>query len=132
MSVTTPTRWLVLGAVAVCLAGCSKVKDERTVTVEPAGYNELTVDPAKSEQTVAVDVESKGNPLNVYLVLGKDGDAAKKDISAGQAPKAAVASKEKQEEAHVEAKVPANEKLLVYLTSAGGKEATAKVKIASK
>jgi len=125
-------RWVVVAALAVGLAGCQKLNVEKKVSVEGAGYNELTVDPAKSAQTVAVEFESKGNPVNVYLVLGKDEDAAKGDLKKGGPPANVVAKLEKSEQGTVEAKVPANEKLLVYLTSSNGKDANVNVKLTNK
>jgi hypothetical protein len=101
------------------VSGCTKLNDERTVQVAPGDEHKLFIDPAKKEQRITVSVSSPGTPVNVSLLLEND-------------PKKALDSKEKVEEATLNATIPADNKAVVLLTSAGARTANVKVKITNK
>jgi hypothetical protein len=122
---------LVLPALVglVALAGCQmkpKLHDERSINLEPVVPDHVMIDAINVEQTVRVEFDAGGVPVNVYLVLGKDAKAAGNDDE--KAIAAAKAKAENQASGFVSWKVPATEELWVYLRS-DKQAATVKLKI---
>jgi hypothetical protein len=62
------TLSLAAAIALIALSGCQKVKVEKTATIEPANYYELTVDPPRSEQKVSVTVTPSNGPVSAYLI----------------------------------------------------------------
>ena len=57
----------------VTLAGCqTKLKDSRTLDVEPASHNSVYVDAPKYDQKVTVDFTSSNGPVTVCVCLSSD------------------------------------------------------------
>jgi hypothetical protein len=116
----------------VLSAGCRKqrVDVEKTVQVDPGDIKSTAVE-APSEQQVTVTVSSPGSAVNVYLVLGEE-DQVMRALQDGKQPTNVLASKEKVEEATLEAKVPAKKEVAVVLSNASGKSAQVKVKFTGR
>ena len=55
----------------VALAGCSKIHEQRSLTVAPLGHNTLSITAPVSEQQLTV-VVSSDQPVNVWILLEKD------------------------------------------------------------
>ncbi len=122
---------LVLSAVG--LAGCRRsFSHEKTLTVEAGAYQEQTVDPPTREQKVTVTVSAATAPVNVYLVLEKDRQAAEDSLRLEKAPASVLEKKENVQEATLEATVPANTSYTVLLTTAAGKTAKVTLKISGR
>jgi hypothetical protein len=130
--------WLVrstlclLAILVVLSAGCRKqrVDVEKTVQVDPGDIKSTAVE-APSDQQVTVTVSSPGSAVNVYLVLGEE-DQVMRALQDGKQPTNVLASKEKVEEATLEAKVPAKKEVAVVLSNASGKSAQVKVKFTGR
>src|SRR5262249_7213317 len=94
-------RWsrLLLCALLVLppvgLAGCRRsFSYEKTLTVEAGAYETQTVDPPTREQKVTVTVSGATAPVNVYLVLEKDRQAAEDSLRLEKAPANVLEKKE--------------------------------------
>jgi hypothetical protein len=121
----------LLAAWLLTLVGCQKLRDERTVTIDPpGGSHRITYSGPRSEQKVSVEVSSTGTPVDVYLVLAKDQAEAEKSIETRKPPANVLDRKEKTTEATLEGTIPAKEDfcVLIYATEA----ATVKVLTKSK
>jgi hypothetical protein len=118
------------GQTLISLVGCgSRLNDERTLSLGPTEEKTLTIDAASKDQTITIQVNSTGSPVNVYCYLEKDEAEAEKAIQARQASDKILAKQEKTEGASLKATIPAKNKAVVMLTSATAKSATVKVKI---
>jgi hypothetical protein len=125
-----PARW-IFGPLAFVLlaAGCQRVNVEHTVQVEPEQVKAITIDPPRGDQKVSVTASSPGVPVSVYLVLEKDRQAAIGALENYKTPANVLASKEKVEQATLEATVPAKNGYAILLTASGGKKADVKLKV---
>jgi hypothetical protein len=125
--------------IAACLvlaAGCSKVNLEKSAALEPGDFKAVTIDAPRGEQKVSVSVTSTGAPIDVYVALEGDPDAALKlaeDLARGNKPPASViAGKQKATEATLDAVIPARKSYSVLLVNGSTKKADVKIKIAGK
>jgi len=99
------------------LAGCSKIHEQRSFTIEPAGSHSLKISAPLSEQKVKVEVTSD-EPINVWVVLEKDVPVGKDDFDP-ESLKSGVLAKEKEtKQATLTATIPAKEKSRVYVNGA--------------
>ncbi len=124
-------RSLCFLASAVLLAGCQKLDYEQTLKMEAGDVKSFPVDPPRSEQKVTVTVTSTIAPVNVYLVLEKDQEAALKALDHYQKPVNPLASQEKTQDATLEATVPAKTGYVVLLAGAT-KDTEVKIKITGR
>jgi hypothetical protein len=117
----------------VALAGCSKIHEQRSFTLDPFAGNTLSISAPLSEQKVKV-VVSSDEPVNVWILLEKDVPAGEKDQFDPDAKmKTGILAKEKDaKEATLTATVPAKEKYQVYVTNPGSKPAAVTVKVDSQ
>jgi len=121
-------RYLALLAV-FALAGCSKIHEQRSFTVEPAGSHNLKITAPLSETKYKVEVTSD-QPVNVWVILEKDVPGGKDDFD--PEPIQSVLGKEKStQQATLNVTVPAKEKFRVYINGPT-KPANVTVKIDSQ
>jgi hypothetical protein len=116
---------------AVLAADVPQLNDQRTVSVEVGEIRSVIYDALTGAITIKVEARSPGRPVHVYLVLEKDHKAAVESLGQGKRPDKLLASKEKTEDATLEAKVPAKTAFAVLLLTAGGK-AEVKLKVTAK
>jgi hypothetical protein len=117
----------------VALAGCSKIHEQRSLTVAPLGHNTLSITAPVSEQQLTV-VVSSDQPVNVWILLEKDIPPGEKDdFDPDVNMKSGVLAKEKNtKDITLSATIPAKEKFQVYVNNTGSKPASVTVKIDSK
>jgi hypothetical protein len=130
------SRRFCLPAVLVLMAGCAKLDAEKSATLEGGSYKAFSIEPPKSEQKVSVAVTSTGAPIDAYLVLEGDSNAALKvaeDIMRGnKLPASVVDSKQKITEGTLSATVPAKKGYSILLLNSSSKTAELKVKITGR
>ena len=118
----------------VVLAGCLKftrVKDEKTVTVESGTVQKVIIDPQKSDLQVTVTGTSADVSVNACLVThDDDNDASYSQLMAGKAPPKALASALAKKDFTREATLPAGKEGVVLLAS--DKKGDVKVTIVGK
>jgi hypothetical protein len=125
-------RCCFLTSIFVALAGCGQKLDyETAVQLEAGDVQLLAIDPPKREQKVTVTVTSSGSPISVYVILGKDKEAAKQALLDSKKPTGALASNVKTQEATLEATIPANTGFGVLLGGAS-KSSQVKVKVTGR
>jgi hypothetical protein len=115
--------------VALSVVGCSKLHEERTVQVAPGEERTLVIDAPKRDQKVQVDFSSPGVAVNVYVLLEKDDQAARKAIDAGTTSDKMLASQLKAEQGSLQATIPGGNNFLVVVVAASTKTANVTVKI---
>jgi hypothetical protein len=126
------TRWAWgLLALVTALAGCNKVADEKTVSIDGDEVKKLQIDPQKSDLKLTVTGQSADVPVNACVVLQEDEDASMLPLSQGKEPPKALASAVAKKDFTLEATLPAN-KAGTVLLSGGGKKAEVKVKIVGR
>jgi hypothetical protein len=130
------SRQVLLGALLVLLpfldAGCMRQSFSygKSVWVDPAdAYQEVIVEAPTSSQNVTVEISSDTVPVNVYLVLAKDEQAAQQSLSAGKAPANVLDQKQKVQTATLSATIPAQNGYMVLVSPTGGKKTMVQVKI---
>ena len=100
--------------------GCGKTLDQDASFDVPMEGKFLTVEPITTEQNVKVTGTATGAPVNVYLYLEKNRQAAEKDILAKKLVSPVIPAKvEKAETFTLTATIPANETAVVQVTRAG-------------
>jgi hypothetical protein len=114
----------------ILLAGCSKIHEQRTFTVDPGGLHSLQISAPLSEQTVQVAVTSD-QPVNVWVVLEKNIPQGKDDYDPETITEGVLAKEKNIKDATLTAKIPGKEKYRVLVGSAA-KTANVTVKIDSQ
>jgi hypothetical protein len=112
-------------------AGCQPLKYDKTLTVESGQLQFLEFDPPRYDQKVTVQVTAKGAPVSAYVVRTDDRSAAEEALLSGQAPKSALAGKDKADDMTLEATVPAKTGFVVIL-KAHGSNADVTVKVTGR
>jgi hypothetical protein len=117
----------------VVLAGCSKIHEQRSFTLEPHGGNTLSISAPVSEQKVKVSVTAD-QPVDVWILLEKDVPAGNKDFFDPDAKMKSgiLASERKTREATLQATIPDKEGYQVYVNNPGDKAANVTVKVDSQ
>jgi hypothetical protein len=122
----------LLAALLLVVAGCGqKLNYDTTVQLGDGEVQSLSIEPPKREQKVSVTVTSSGSPIDVYIVLDKDKEAAKQALLDRKKPAEALASKVKTQDATLEATIAANTGFAVLLGGAN-KNAQVKVKVTGR
>src|SRR5262245_432385 len=105
-----PTRCRVLLAILfLALPGCGQKLDyESSMQLDAGDVQWISIDSPKREQRVSVTVTSSGSPVDVYVVLGKDKEAAKQALLDTKKPTESLANKVKTRESTLEVTIPAN------------------------
>ena len=125
----TQGAWGLL-VLLVVLAGCTRVKDEKTVSIDPGEVKKLIIDPQKSDMKVTVTGHSADAPVNACLVVQDDEEASMTPLTNGQAPPKALASAIASKDFNLEATLPTGKGGVVLL--AGDKKTDVKVTIVGK
>jgi len=107
------TRLIPLLAVCV-LAGCSKIHDQRSFSVETGGSYSLQVSAPLSEQKVRIEMTSD-EPVNVWVVLDKDVPKGRDDFDPESLQSGVVAKEKATKQVTLLATIPAKEKYRVYI-----------------
>ena len=124
-------RWAWgLLALTVVLAGCTRVKDEKTVSIDPGEVKKLMIDPQKSDLKLTVTGHSADAPVNACLVTQDDEEASMPPLMSGKAPPKALASALASKDFNLEATLPAGKGGTVLL--AGDKKTQVQVTIVGK
>jgi len=114
----------------VCLAGCSKLHEERTFAVDAGWSKTIMISPPASSQKLKIAMTSD-EPVNVWVVLKKDVPGAKEDIDPATIKSSVLASAEKTKSATLDVTIPAKEEFWIVVNGSG-KRATGSVKIDSQ
>ena len=126
-----PCLLLFAAAMLPLFTGCQRLNDERTVSVSFADIHVIEYDSPRYDQKLTIEVRSPGAPVTVYLVLKENSEAGQKRMNQNKAPEAALAGKDKTEEATLEGTVPAK-KGFVLLIRADKKKADVHVKTSGR
>jgi len=118
----------VIAILLISRSGRVTLSDNTTIQVDPSQIKYRVLDPISSAQKIFVTAKSS-EPFNIYVFLEKDLAAVEKDIQADKASDKAITYRIKTDSANLEAMIPANEKAVVGLSSAGGKKTDVKLKI---
>jgi len=125
------TRLIPL-AVVLAMAGCSKIHEERTFTVDALSGHSLSITAPVSEQKVKVTLTSD-QPVSVWVVLEKEAPQGDKSRFDPDTLKSGVLAKEKNtKEATLTATIPAKEAYLIYVSNPSPKDASVTVKVDSQ
>lgn len=121
-------------AILLCLlaAGVPQIDLERTFELEAREVRSVVLNALSDAIKVKAMVQSAGSPVNVYLVLEKDREAALEKVLKGERPDKLLAHKEKVEEATLEAAIPAKSGFVIVFTTATDKKATVKIAVKGK
>jgi hypothetical protein len=122
-------RWLAL-FILVPLAGCSKIHEQRSFTVEPGGSHSLQITAPLSEQKLQI-VLTSDQPVNIWVVLEKNIPEGKDEFDPETLKEGVVAKEKAKTEATLTATIPAKEKFRVYIDGVK-KKASVTVKIDSQ
>jgi hypothetical protein len=127
MHMNLSPRACFLTAALLLLPGCGqKLNYETTVKLRAGEVQAQMVDAPRREQTVRVTATSSGSPIDAYLVLDKDKEAAKEALLDGKKPAAFLAGQTKTRDAILEATIPANSDFTIVL---GGATKDSQVKV---
>ncbi len=127
-----PRRWLLLTLVVLSLAGCNRrLSFERTLSMGPGDVSSFVVDAPRGEQKVVVTFTCDNSPVDVYLALEPDLEAASKAIRDFKAPTAILAKQMKAKEGSLEATIPAK-KAFGLIVASPIRDSTVQIKIAGK
>jgi hypothetical protein len=127
------SRFLVLLALGLAVAGCQRVNQQKTEKLGPGDVvAPFIVDAPSRNQEVTVTVSPNGAAVDVYIVLEKDRAAAEQALQERQAPKDVLAGKQKvDKETTLTATVPAKNAYAVLLGNTT-KEATVAITLKGK
>jgi hypothetical protein len=122
-------RRILPACLLALLVGCGppKLNHEKDFDVDYGGQT-FNMVPAKVEQTIMVDAVATGNTIDVFVFLAKDKAAVDKGLLTNKI-EGVIASKDKQQTAFLEAKIPPNENWTVMVRASTPKSANVKLKI---
>jgi hypothetical protein len=113
----------------LAVAGCSKIHEEKSFTLEAGGSHSLDISAPLSEQKVKVALTSD-EPVNIYVLLSKSVEG-KTDFDPDSMKEGVLAKEKNIKSATLTATVPAKEKYLIYVDGAT-KKANVSVKVDSQ
>ena len=115
------------------LAGCSKIHETRSFTLDSFAGNTLSISAPLSEQKVKVAVTAD-QPVNVWILLEKDlPPGGKDDFDPDKTMKSGILASEKNtKDVTLNATIPAKEKYQIYVQNPGGKTDSVTVKVDSQ
>ncbi|HKA06991.1 MAG TPA: hypothetical protein VKD71_07010 [Gemmataceae bacterium] len=124
-------RFRLIPLLAVfAVAGCSKIHEQRSFTVDPGGAHTLEVSAPVSQQTVKVAVTSD-EPVNVWVLLSKNVPEGKDDFDPEALKEGVIAQEKNTKDATLTATIPAKEKFVIFVNGAA-KKASVIVKVDSQ
>jgi len=113
----------------LAVAGCSKIHEERSFTVEAGNSHSLDISAPVSQQTVTVTLTSD-EPVNVYVLLVKSVEG-KTDYDPETLKEGVLGKEKSTKSATLTVTVPAKEKYRIYVDGAS-KKANVSVKVDSQ
>ena len=116
--------------VVFALAGCSKIHEQRSFSVDPHGSHTLEVSAPVSQQTVKVAVTSD-EPVNVWVLLSKNVPEGKDDFDPESLQEGVITKEKNTKDATLTATIPAKEKFVIFVNGAT-KKANVTVKVDSQ
>lgn len=112
-------RFMVVAVLlgVVVATGCeARLRDNRTVEVVAANDLMVPISATSSERKINITAKSQGGPFSAYVYLTKHDDAVKDNMAA--APEDLFLGRAlKVEEAEFSLDVPANEEVMIVLTT---------------
>jgi len=114
-------------------AGCQRLDVDRTIKLAPGDVQDILIDAPRSQQSIKVDVNASGAPVDVYVLLEAERQAVKENLLINKRPDPAklLASQQKVTTATLEAAVPARNDFAILLAGAS-KPAEVKVKVTGR
>lgn len=119
-----------IAAVAVAVAGCSKIHEKKDFTLEPGNSHNLKITAPLSEQKLTVALTSD-QPVSIWVLLEKDVPGGKDDLDPTTLKSGILASKTDTKEVSLDVTIPAKEAYRIIIAGAA-KKAAVTVKIDSK
>jgi hypothetical protein len=117
------------------LAGCSKIHEQRSFTLEPGAGNTLSITAPLSEQKVKIAVTSD-QPVDVWVLLERDlpagGRGDRADWNPDTMTTGILAKEKKTTSATLEATIPGKEPYQIYVSNPNPKPASVTVKVDSE
>jgi hypothetical protein len=123
---------VMIACLVLTNTGCNRrLNFHRSLTMGPGDVRSFSVEAPRSEQKVTFHFSSSEVPVDVYVALEKDIDAASSAIQNYKAPQGILASQLKAREGSLDVTIPAR---TAYGVIVGGvtKDTTVEVKIAGK
>ena len=110
---------LVLGLCVLGVAGCQKVKIDKTIPLSAGSVESIIIDAPRGEQKIRVSVTS-AEPVDVDVVLGTNKAVVMDTLASGKRPAAdkIVASKSKTKTDSFSATIPAGKEYAILLSGA--------------
>jgi hypothetical protein len=128
-------RISVLGFVLVCLltaAGCrSRVNHEWNAQLDVGDVKSVSLNAPAANTKIRVEINATGAPVNAWVMLERDSQAAQDRLLNFQKPEKVLGGKEKVQQEVIEVTIPEKTGFTVMLGSTG-KAAQATVKITSQ
>jgi hypothetical protein len=117
------------------VAGCSKIHEQRSFTLEPGAGNTLAITAPLSEQKVKVVVTSD-QPVNVWVLLERNlpagGRGDRGDWNPDTMTTGVLAKEKNTASVTLEATVPAKEPYQIFVNNPNSKPASVTVKVDSQ
>jgi len=121
-------RLLALTVIATGF-GCTPKLDHRTTfAVDQSGGKQTILDPIRSAQKIKVDIQATGGPIDVFVYLEKNKEAAQKESFAKGGPNLLV-DKRKIDAAQFEVAIPAAETTIIDVQASTPKKADVTLKV---
>jgi hypothetical protein len=114
----------------VLVAGCSKIHDQRSFTVDMNGSHNLQISAPLSQQTVKI-VLTSDEPVNIWVILEKNVPGGKDEFDPETIKDGILAKEKDTKEATLTATIPGKEAYRIYVDGAK-KKANVTVKIDSQ
>ncbi len=125
-------RTLFIAISVLALAGCqSKLKDSRTLIVEPAGINTVYIDGPKYDQKVTVEFSSSECPVSVFVCLKQNEQSVGAAADVGQLHADLLGSVQKATSGTIDLSIPAKQDFAVLVMEAK-KRTTVTLKLTGK
>jgi hypothetical protein len=119
----------LLGLSFLAAGGCQRLNYETTVQVAPSEIEVRTIDPPRREQKVTVTFQSSGPPVDVYVTLEGDREAAKDALLNGKKPASSLGGSAKVTDGTLQVTVPAKSGYSVLIMNRGNQNADVKLTI---
>ncbi|MEL7498398.1 MAG: hypothetical protein AAFN77_12370 [Planctomycetota bacterium] len=121
--------WMVLGLVALVLAGCQPTLTiERSIELVPSEIRSVELDPISTDQELKIEATG-GSEFHCHVYISGDDDAVDKDIALQKEPAGALGGSLKKAEHSFTVKVPANKQAIVRLEAAAADTVSVKLSI---
>ncbi|CAN5438669.1 hypothetical protein BH10PLA2_BH10PLA2_09750 [soil metagenome] len=131
ISVTRPV-WVIVACLVLTTAGCNRrLNFERSLTMGPGDVRSFSVEAPRVQQKVTITFSSSEVPVDVYVALEKDIEAASSALQNYKAPQGILASQMKARQGSVDVTIPARTAYGV-IVAGSTKDTTVQVKMTGK